>query len=104
MMNLRSAYFSDWKGSPTVLFWGNSKGLLDLRDLLRDPTSQSKALGDICEAVDGRKVSVRVVADRRDTGVHLRSDGMEWRLRLEDAEDFADKLDGLASSSVAAHQ
>src|SRR5256885_1688269 len=82
MMNLRSAYFSDWKGSPTVLFWGNSKGLLDLRDLLRYPTSQSKALGDICEAVDGRKVSVRVLADLADTGSALRTDAIERRLRV----------------------
>jgi hypothetical protein len=102
-MNLRSAYFSDWRGSPTVLFWGNSSGLRDLSDFLRR-TQKSGALGDICEAVDGRRITVLIVSERQKTGMHARSEGMEWRLRSDDAEDFAAKLDALASSPVAAHQ
>jgi hypothetical protein len=77
-MNLRSAYFSSgWKGRPTVLFWGNSKGLQDLRDLLRGSGWESKALGDIREAADGTTITLLTVPDRRDTGMHVRNNGME---------------------------
>jgi hypothetical protein len=103
-MNLRSAYFSDWTGRPTVLFWGNSKGLRDLRDFLRDSRWDSHALGEICDAVDQREITVLIGSSRRDTGMRMRHNGLEWRLLPDLAKDFAALLDGLASSSVAAHQ
>ncbi|WP_426525550.1 hypothetical protein [Bradyrhizobium sp. McL0615] len=104
-MALRSAYFVDWKGSSTILLWGDATGMRELRDFLRGARAAPNAptFERFCEAVDGRTVSVRAVSDQRDTGMRLARDGLEWRLRSDLAEDFAEKVDVLAAS-VAGHQ
>jgi hypothetical protein len=104
-MTLRSAYFADWKGSPTVLFWGDAIGMRELRDFLRSdwPSSNALALAKFCEAVDARKIIVKAVSDKRDTGMHFARNDLGWRLRSDLAEDFADKVDVLASS-ISGHQ
>ncbi len=104
-MTLRSAYFADWRGSPAVLLWGDARGMCNLRDFLRGALSASEAqtLGRLCEAVDGRTIAVRGVSDQRETGMHLVRNDLEWRLLPELAEDFAEKVDVLASC-VAGHQ
>ena len=104
-MALRSAYFADWKGSPTVLLWGDATGMRELRDFLRGAWAAPNAptFDRFYEAVDGRTISVRAVSDQRDTGMRLARDGLEWRLRPDLAEDFAEKVDVLAAS-VAGHQ
>jgi hypothetical protein len=104
-MTLRSAYFADWKGSPTVLLWGDAIGMRDLRDFLRNEWSSSTALAlaRFCEAVDARKITVKTVSDEYDTGMHFARDGLEWKLRSDLAESFAEKIDVLASSK-SGHQ
>jgi hypothetical protein len=64
-------------------------GMSELRDFLR--------------RVDGKTITVRAVSDECDTGVHLARGGLESRLRRDLAEDFAGKVDDLASSA-AGHQ
>jgi hypothetical protein len=104
-MTLRSAYFSDWKNSSTVLLWGDAAGMRELRDFLHSacPGSNAPKFDGFCEAVDGRKITIIAVSDRRDTGMFLAGDGLEWRLRPDLADDFAEKVDVLASSA-AGHQ
>ena len=77
----------------------------ELRDFLRSewPSSNALALARFCEAVDARKIIVKAVSDERDTGMHFARDDLEWRLRSDLAEDFADKVDVLASS-ISGHQ
>jgi hypothetical protein len=104
-MPLRSAYFADWKtspSSPTVLLWGDAIGMRELVDFLRSEWPSS-TLARFCEAVDGRKITVKAVSDKRDTGMHFASDGLEWKLRSDLARDFADKVEVLASST-SGHQ
>ena len=103
-MTLRSAYFADWKGR-TVLLWGDATGMRELRDFLRSawPTLNAPKLDGFCDAVDGRKITVMAVSDQRDTGIFFTGDGLEWRLQPDLAEDFAEKVDVLASC-VAGHQ
>src|SRR5437762_1490923 len=104
-MTLRSAYFADWGNGPTVLLWGDATGMRALRDFLRrvGPAPSAPTLDGFCEAVDGRTITVRAVSDQRDTGMRFVRGGLEWRLRPDLAEDFAEKVDVLASS-VAGHQ
>jgi hypothetical protein len=101
-MTLRSAYFADWKSSPTVLLWGDAIGMRDLRDFLRSNWPPS-TLASFCEAVDGRKITVKPVSNECDTGMHLAGDGLEWKLRSELAASFSDKVEVLASA-ISGHQ
>jgi hypothetical protein len=104
-MTLRSAYFEDWKtspNSPTLLLWGDAIGMRELVDFLRSEWPSS-TLARFCEAVDGRKITVKAVSDKRDTGMHFASDGLEWKLQSDLARDFADKVEVLASST-SGHQ
>ncbi|SIN88006.1 hypothetical protein SAMN05443247_00416 [Bradyrhizobium erythrophlei] len=77
----------------------------ELRDFLRSdwPSSNALALAKFCEAVDARKIIVKAVSDKRDTGMHFARNDLGWRLRSDLAEDFADKVDVLASS-ISGHQ
>ena len=104
-MTLRSAYFADWKGGPSVLFWGDALGMRDLRDFLRSArlASNAPSLDRFCRAIDGRKITIIAASDQRDTGMYFVRDCLEWRLRTDMAEDFADKVDVLASGG-AGHQ
>jgi hypothetical protein len=101
-MTLRSAYFADWKGGPTVLLWGDAIGMRELGAFLRSELPSS-ALGEFCEAVDGRKIAVKRVSDERDIGMRSTSDGLEWKLRPDWARDFAEKVEVLASAA-SGHQ
>ena len=104
-MTLRSAYFSDWRGSPTVLFWGDAVGMRELLNFLRSPltASSERSLEAFCISVDGRRITVRAVSDERDAGMRLAQTGLEWRLHPDLAEDFAHKVDQLTSTD-AGHQ
>ena len=104
-MALRSAYFGRWKGSPTVLLWGDAEGMRELRDFLRSARNVSSGLTlqQLCVAVDNRTIAVKAVSDRRDTGMRLVQNGLEWRLRPDLADEFAEKV-GQLVSSTAGHQ
>ena len=103
-MTLRSAYFRSWKGGPTVLFWGDAVGMRQLRDWLRSVTAPDVlAFESLCASVDGNEIAIKVVAHERDAGMRFGRDGLEWSLQPVLAEDFADKLDVLASSA-SGHQ
>ena len=104
-MTLRSAYFSNWKGAPTILLWGDATGMRKLRDFLRSAWAapNAPALEAFCDSVDGRKITIRAVSDSGNTGMRFARNDLEWRLQPELAEDFADKIDVLASS-LSGHQ
>jgi hypothetical protein len=104
-MTLRSGYFEDWKGGPTVLFWGDAAGIRELRDFLRSACGAPNALtlDRLCEAVDRRAITVRAASDPRDTGMRFARGGLEWRLHRGLAEEYAEKIHVLASSS-SGHQ
>jgi hypothetical protein len=102
-MTLRSAYFADWKGDRgTVLIWGDAIGMRELRDFLRGEWPSS-TLARFCQAVDGRTITVKAVSEECDTGMHIAGDGLEWKLRPNLANDFADKVDLLAAAT-SGHQ
>jgi hypothetical protein len=101
-MTLRSAYFANWKGSPTVLLWGDAIGMRALEDFLRSERPSS-TFATFCEAVDGRTITVKTVSDKRDTGMHFAGGGLEWKLRSVETQDFADKVDVL-TSCTSGHQ
>jgi hypothetical protein len=74
-------------------FLGNS---LTVRDAM--------ALSAFCEAVDGKTITVRMRANRRDTGMRLDREGLEWTLRPQSADDFAGLVEALAVSGKSGHQ
>jgi hypothetical protein len=104
-MALRSAYSETFNGGPTVLLWGDAAGMRALSELLRKmlvvPSDMS--LGEFCNAVDGRMVTVRMRANRRDTGMRLHHEDLEWTLRPQSADDFAELVDALAASGKSGH-
>ena len=61
-------------------------------------------LGEFCEAVDGNTISMRMRANRRDTGMRLNHQGLEWTLRPQSADDCAELVDALAASGKSGHQ
>ncbi len=79
--------------------------MCELRDFLRSAWAAPHAptLSKFCEAVDGRTITVRAVSNQSDTGMRLAREGLEWRLRPELAEDYAEMVDVLASSA-SGHQ
>jgi hypothetical protein len=103
-MTLRSAYFRDWKVGPTVLFWEDAKGMRQSRDWLRSAGApDALAFETLCTPADGNEITIKAVPHERDAGMRFGRDGLEWSLQLALAEDFADKVDVLASS-VSGHQ
>jgi hypothetical protein len=104
-MALQSAYSPTFNGGPTVLLWGDAAGLRTLSDLLRKMlvVPNDMTLGEFRNAVDGRTVTVRMRANRRDTGMRLHHEDLEWTLRPHSADDFAALIDGLASGK-SGHQ
>jgi hypothetical protein len=104
-MALRSAYF-EFSTSPTVLFWGDVAGMRALSDFLRKMLVAPRAmtLGEFCDAVDGRTITARMRANRRDTGMRLNHQSLEWTLRPQSADDFAALIDALAASGKSGHQ
>lgn len=105
-MALRSAYSPTLNGGPTVLLWGDAAGLNALSDFLRKMLIASGAmtLSDFCEPADGRTITVRMRANRRDTGMRLNHEDLEWTLRPQVADDFAELVGALAASGKSAHQ
>src|SRR5262245_62327295 len=97
-MGLRSAYSPTLTGGPTVLLWGDAAGLNALSDFLRKTliASGTMTLSDFCESVDGRTITVRMRANRRDTGMRLNHEDLEWTLRLQAADDFAELVGTIA--------
>lgn len=104
-MAMQSAYFEHWKGGSTVLLWGDAAGMSELRDFLRSVWGAPNAVtvGRFCRAVDGRMISVTAGSTQSDRGMRLVGDDLEWRLRPELAEDYAEKVDAL-TSSISGHQ
>ena len=105
-MALQSAYSATFNGGPTVLLWGDTAGMRALSDLLRKMlvVPSAMTLSEFCEAVDGKTVTVRMRANRRNTGMRLHHDGLEWTLRPQSADDFAALIDALAASGRSGHQ
>lgn len=99
---LRSAYFVDWKGGPTFLIWGNSEGMINLRDWLR-LAPNAGALAQFCHSADGKEISIKVVVHERDAGMRIGQVGLEWSLSPALAADFADKIEALVASA-SGHQ
>jgi hypothetical protein len=95
-MALRSGYFEDFKSGPKVLFWGDPEGISRLRDFLHDP-NQWHSLESFCKALDGRKITIRAVANWHDAGVRLAPDSLEWTLDPASADEFAEKVGKLVS-------
>jgi hypothetical protein len=58
----------------------------------------------ILRAVDGRTITVRMRANRRDTGMRFNHQGLEWTLRPQSVDDFAELVDVLAASGKSGHQ
>ena len=73
-----------------------------LRKMLVVPSAMT--LSEFCEAVDRRNVTVRMRANRRDTGMRLHHDDLEWTLRPQSADDFAALVEALAASGKSGHQ
>lgn len=105
-MALQSAYSPIFNGGPTVLLWGDAAGMRALSDLLRKMlvVPNDMTLGEICRAIDGRTVTVRMRANRRDAGMRLHHEDLEWTLRPQSADDFAALIDALATSGKSGHQ
>lgn len=105
-MALRSAYFQRLNGGPKVLLWGDLVGMHALGDFLREMlvVPRAETLSSFCEPIDGKNITVRMRANRRDTGMRLKTGGLEWTLRAQSADDFAALLDTLATSGKAGHQ
>jgi hypothetical protein len=105
-MTLRSAYSETFNGGPTVLLWGDAAGMRALSDFLRKTliASNTMTLSEFCEHVDGKTISVRMRANRRDTGMRLNHEGLEWTLRPQSADDFAELVDVLAAPGKSGHQ
>ena len=82
-MALRSTYSATLNGGPKVLLWGDAAGMRALSDFLRKMliVPSAMTLGEFCEAVDGKTITVRMRANRRDTGMRLNHEGLEWTLR-----------------------
>jgi hypothetical protein len=76
-MALRSTYTATLNGGPKVLLWGDAAGMRALSDFLRKMLIVPRAmtLGEFCEAVDGKTITVRMRANRRDTGMRLNHEG-----------------------------
>ncbi|MGB7693336.1 MAG: hypothetical protein WBM12_10730 [Pseudolabrys sp.] len=105
-MALRSTYTATLNGGPKVLLWGDAAGMRALSDFLRKMLIVPRAmtLGEFCEAVDGKTITVRMRANRRDTGMRLNHEGLEWTLRPQSAADFAALVEALAASGKSGHQ
>jgi hypothetical protein len=105
-MALRSAYSATLNGGPKVLLWGDAAGMRALGDFLRNMLVVPRAmtLAEFCEAVDGKIITVRMRANRRDTGMRLNHEGLEWTLRPQSADEFAALVEGLAVSGKPGHQ
>jgi len=105
-MSLQSAYFRNFNGGPKVLLWGDRDGMHALSGFLRKLliTPAPATLSGICTAVDRKTITVRMRANRRDTGMRPNGGGLEWTLRLQSADDFAELIDALASSRDPGHQ
>lgn len=87
-----------------MLFWGDAVGMRQLRDWLRSVKApDALAFESLCTSIDGNEIAIKAVAHERDAGMRFGRDGLEWSLQPVLAEDFADKLDVLASS-VSGHQ
>src|ERR1044072_7906619 len=104
-MALRSSYFADFGGKPTVLLSVDADGMQALRDFLRSipGTSGSITLSEFCETADDKPITVTVISAKRGTGMRISGEGLQWTLRPEAAEDFADLVDVLVSST-SGHQ
>ncbi len=104
-MILRSAYFSDFNGGPTVLLWGDALAMRQLSDLL---TKASKvggthSLTQISQPIDGNEIKL-VVKDAR-SGLKPTASGFEWGLDAPVLMDFAEMVDVLAlSNQPGGHQ
>jgi hypothetical protein len=74
--------------------------MLDLRELLRRACTPSNrlTLDMFCEAVDGRVISIRPVADYSESGMRFAGRNLEWCLLPTQADEFAEKIDVLASA------
>lgn len=104
-MTLRSAYFPDFKGGPTLLFWGDAKAMSDFSDFFRDAGKRPAdriALAAISEAVDGNEIFLQ--RSSSPLGLTKTASGFDWILDTEALEVFSDLVAMLATSSHPSHQ
>ncbi len=101
-MMLQSGYFDNFKGGPTLLIWGDAAGLRMLAEVLRTPPAERLALDRWCKAVDGKPVFI--LKDRRSSMVPFGDAHFVWRIRPEDATDYADKIEATISTGRPGHQ
>jgi hypothetical protein len=99
-MTLRSAQF-DFADRRTVLVWGDADGMRELRDFLREVRTATapRALNSFCIAIDGKGITVVPMSDRRENGMYVRKDHLEWKLDRTAADDFAEMVDELTEVS-----
>jgi hypothetical protein len=92
-MPLRSAYFDDFKGDPTLLLWGDVAGMRELHIFLTMlTTGGSGSLSTI--AVDRRQIAVKVA--KGDAGIRIEEDSIQWNIDPAMIESFAEKVQVLA--------
>ena len=104
-MAIRSAYFPDWSDGPTLLLWGDSSGMRELRDFMQKLRAGARplSLDRFCEAADGRKIIISLVPDRRESGASFLDNHVEWRLQADLADEFAEMINTLVSCA-SGHQ
>jgi hypothetical protein len=99
---LRAEYFSDFKGGPTLLFWGNADGMRHLIVMIESmPTAGSDVvlsgfLNDAPRIILRSAVASRGMQKKQD---HL----FEWVLDPRVAADFCDKIRLVATANFPAH-
>jgi len=95
-MALRSGYFENWGGSPTVLLWGDAGGMLKLSEALRN-VQRAPDLRTFCQSVDGKPITIK--PSSQPVGMIHKDGALEWSLDPALADDYAKLVDVLATSS-----
>jgi hypothetical protein len=108
-MILRSGYFPNLKGGPTVLFWGDANAMQQLASILRASAigKGTLALNTVIKAVDDRPIMLKTVAKAEGMQVVEDTHGhrsLEWLLDPETMVWFAELLESLAQSDGPGHQ
>lgn len=97
-MPIRSKYFEDFKGDPTVLLWGDAPDLRELSAALRNIGANVSI--PISIATDGKTV---ILKSGSSLGITSTDMGFEWELSEGDAGAFADKIEALLDAPTG-HQ
>ena len=99
-MPLRSTYFTEFGGGPTLLIWGDAAGMGALGGLLRDAAAGGGDLVElktVVEPVDGNDVSIH--KSLSSLGLRPNSNGFDWVLDADTLTRFADLVEVLEIST-----